>query len=86
MLYWVLVEQAGHEHMSDEYKRPIYCCSVAEAPILGQPDNTRPPQGSHLTSELIKGAQVKLTNTDLPTCIVDRLLKLSCILLARIFY
>ena len=34
MLCWVLVEQAGHEHMSDEYKRPIYC-SIAEAHTLG---------------------------------------------------
>ena len=37
MLCWVLVEQTGHEHMSDEYKRPIYYDSVTEAPILGQP-------------------------------------------------
>ena len=28
------VEQAGHEHMSDEYKRSIYC-SIAEAHTLG---------------------------------------------------
>ena len=51
MLYWVLVEQAGHKHMSDEYKIPIYCYSIAEAHILGQPDNTRPPQGSHRTDQ-----------------------------------
>ena len=24
MLCWVLAEQVGHGHMSDEYKRPIY--------------------------------------------------------------
>ena len=43
VLCWVLVEQAGHEHMSDEYKRPIYHYSIVEARILGQPDNMRSP-------------------------------------------
>ena len=28
-------------------------------------------------SKLAKGGEFKITNTDLPTCIVDRLLKLS---------
>ena len=42
VLCWVSVEQAGQEHMSDEYKRPIHYCSIAEARILG--DNTRSPQ------------------------------------------
>ena len=35
--------------------------------------------------ELSKVGKVKRTNNDLPTCVVDRLLKLSCILLVRIF-
>ena len=62
MLYWVL-EQARHEHMSDEY---IYNKDdIAEAPILGL-------SGKHETTtvgsptELVKGAQVKLTSTDIP--------------------
>ena len=64
MLSWVLVKQARHEHMSDEYKRPIYGCSVAEAPILVYQPNTRPPQ--LVPSELANMGKVKRTNNDLP--------------------
>ena len=74
VLYWVLVEQAGHEHMSDEYKRPIYYYSTLVFPILG----TKCTRDHHsVPSKLAKGGEFKMTNTDLPTCIVDRLLKLS---------
>ena len=34
MLCWVLVEQVVHEHMSDEYKSPMYYYRIAEDPIL----------------------------------------------------
>ena len=42
MLCWALDEQDGHEHMPDEYKRPIYY-TIAEDPILSATDNTRSP-------------------------------------------
>ena len=85
MLCWVLVERARHEHMSDEYKDRYIIAVLLEPLSWVNQSNTRPPQ--FVPSELIKGAQVnKLTNTDLPTCIVGRLLKRSCILLVRIFY
>ena len=51
VLYSVLVEQAGQEHMSDEYERPIYYYSIAEARILGQLDNARSPYDSHRTDQ-----------------------------------
>ena len=67
MLYWALVEQARHEHMSDEYKDQylVYYYSVVEAPILGLSDKYETTTVGSPT-ELVKGAQVKLTNTDLP--------------------
>ena len=85
MLCGVLVEQARHGHMSDEYKKPIYInYSIAEARILvlhtmRDHHNGSPP-------ELTKVEKVKRINNNLPTCTVDRLLKLSCILLVRIFH
>ena len=42
-------------YMSDEYKIPIYYCSVAEASILGPSDKHETTTvGSQRTSELIK--------------------------------
>ena len=59
--------------------------SIAEARILVTTDNTRSPHGgSHRTDERVQAKL--LTNTNLPTNVVDLLLKLSCILLVRIIY
>ena len=66
--------------MSDEYKNR-HIIVVLLKPHL---ESTRQTRDHHMVpTELVKGAQVKLINIDLPTCIVDRLLKLSCILLVR---
>ena len=64
MLFWVLVEQVLHEHMSDEYKSR-YVIVVLLKPISWVlPDNTRSPQEFlYRSSERV---QVNLTNTDLP--------------------
>ena len=52
---------------------------VLQTIIIRDHHNGSPP-------ELTKVGKVILTNTHLPTCIVDRLLELSCILLVRIFH
>ena len=52
MLCWVLVEQAPHEHMSDEYKIPIYQCSTLVIPILGTKYTRDHHIGPQRTSEL----------------------------------
>ena len=75
MLCWALDEQARHEHMPDEYKRPIYYC-ITEDPILSTTDNTRSPH-SGSPPELTDVGKDKRTNNGLSTCTVDRLLKPS---------
>ena len=64
MLYWALVVQARHEHMSGEYKNRYIIIVLLKPPSWVYQTNTIPPQ--LIPSELIKGAQVKLTNTDFP--------------------
>ena len=69
------------------YKRPIYYCRVAEAPILGQSDKHETTTvGSQRTSGLIKVCKSAGQTLISQTRSVDRLLKLSCILLVKIFY
>ena len=63
--------------------RCIYYCT-AEARILGQPDNTRLPHGSLQTDQSGEGHPNKTLLSQ--TRILDRLLKLSCILLVRTIY
>ena len=65
-------------------KSPIYYYSIAEAHILGP---TRPHEiptviPSELTEVYKLNGQILISQTHS----VDRLLKLSCILLVRIFY
>ena len=60
MLYWALVEEARHKHMSDEYIN-LYTIIV----LLKLPDKHEITTVGSLT-ELVKDGQVKLTNTDLP--------------------
>ena len=65
MLYRVLVEQAGHERMSDEYKNQYIVVVLLKPTSWVLPDNSRsPPQGFlYRTSERV---QVNLINTNLP--------------------
>ena len=64
MLCWVSVEQARHKHMLDEYKTRYIVTVLLQTTSWIYQANTRSP---HLVpSELIKGAEVKRTNTDLP--------------------
>ena len=84
MLYWALVEQAPHEHMSDEYKDRyiIQCCRSPHPGSIG------PTRDHHMIpTELTLSGKIMRQNNNLPNTyyIVDRLLKLSCILLVRIF-
>ena len=46
MLCWALVEQARHEHKSDEYKKTVYYHCVAVAHILSLPEK-------HKTSQVV---------------------------------
>ena len=62
----------------------IYYCSVAEAHILGQQDQHEIT--TLFPSELVKGGKSSEQTLISRARIVDRLLKLSCILLVRIFY
>ena len=59
MLYWALVEQALHEHMSDEYENR-YIIMVSSSPSLVKVRDTT--VGSQRTDQ---GWGVKRTNTDL---------------------
>ena len=40
VLCWGLFEQVGHGHISDEYEKTIYYCSIAGARILSLQVNT----------------------------------------------
>ena len=52
MLCWALVEQARHEHMSDEYKNRYIINSAAVAHILGLADKHESPTvGSERTNQ-----------------------------------
>ena len=52
MLCWALVEQAGHEHTSDEYKRlMVYYYSTLVFPILGTKYTRDRHSGSQRTDE-----------------------------------
>ena len=84
MLYWVLVEQTGSEDTSDEYKNR--CITLVML---------KPPSWAHQTleittvsspTELIKVCKSTGQTLISQTRSVNRLLKLSCILLVRIFY
>ena len=67
MLCWVLVEQARHEHMSDEYKKRYIVVIVPRGPILGT-EYTRPPMRTPqvVHNRTDRRGKVKRTNTDLP--------------------
>ena len=82
MLYWALVEQARHEHMSDEYKDRyiIQCCRSPHPGSVGPTDHHMFPTELTLSGE---GQADKQRISQIR--IVDRLLKLSFIILVRIF-
>ena len=64
MLYYGFGEQARHEHMSDEYTRPIYYCNIAEDLSLALQtiyENTLSPH-----TELNKRVLRSNTTKDLP--------------------
>ena len=63
MLCWALVEQARHEHMSDEYKNRNIVIVPWQSPSWVNQTNTRSRYGSHRTDQ---GVQANLTNTNLP--------------------
>ena len=52
-LCWALVEQARHEHMSDEYMQPVYYYCALVALILSLPDEHESP--TVVPSKLNKG-------------------------------
>ena len=52
VLCWVLLEQARHEHMSDEYKNRYIVVVLLKSPSWVIQTNTRPPE--LVPSELIK--------------------------------
>ena len=60
VLCWALDEQDGHEHMPDEYKRPIYY-RITGDPILSTTDNTRSPhiESNYRTNEYGDGQSDK---------------------------
>ena len=60
MLCWALVEQARHEHKSDEYKSQYIIAVLRSSSWAKLRDTTVVP------SELNKGGVVKRTNTGLP--------------------
>ena len=82
MLCWVLVEQARHEHMPDEFKRPMYYYSIAEDPILVL-QTVRDHHTVSPNTEQTNVGRDKRTTNNLPTFNVDQLLKPSCILFCQ---
>ena len=60
VLCWGLVEEARHEHMSDEYKKR-YIIDVLPSPSLVKVRDT-----TVVPSELNKRRRVRWTNIDLP--------------------
>ena len=62
MLCWALIEQARHEHMSDEYKNGYVIIMVPSSPSLVEVRDTT----TVASQRTDRRWDVKRTNTDLP--------------------
>ena len=74
MLYYELVEQARHEHMSDEYKGRYIIIALLKTPPRYYRQYRKHHSGSQRTE--LEGEAHQTEQRISQICIIDRLLKL----------